>query len=67
MIGKKMWQTIPGLTHTRNSTSVYLVPVFTLLTSAPVVFPRIFPLVFLTTSTSGPPSSVTALTRPRSS
>ena len=62
-----MWRMTSGLIDTRNSTSVSLVPVFTLPTSAPVAFPRIFPLVFLTTSTSGPPSSVTALTRLRSS
>ena len=50
----------------RNSTSVSRVPVSTPPTFAPVVFLRIFPLVFLTISTSGLHSSATALTRLRS-
>lgn len=45
--------------------SVSLVPVSTPLTFAPVVYPRIFLSASSTTSTNGPPNSVTALTRPR--
>lgn len=49
----------------RNSMNVFLAPVYTLLTSDPVVSTKISPLDYSTTSTSGPRSLVTASTRPR--
>jgi hypothetical protein len=43
--------------------NVSQVPASTLLTSAPAVYPKIFPLVCLTTSTNGLLNSVTVLMR----